>query len=345
MDRITEKIEQGAFTLLVAHNDTGKRLDLFVTEKLSDTQRARISELIADGTIRLNGSQKKPSSKVKSGDTVSGNIPPREVHHFKPEEIPLEIIHEDEHIVVINKQPGLVVHPAPGNWDGTLVNGLLHRYPEIGTGDDDCRPGIVHRLDRDTSGVMVVARNQQTLLSLAQSFHDRHVQKEYLALVHGRIASDSGVIKAPIGRHPIDRKKMGVNSSRGKHAETHYRVEKRFGMSTLIRCDIKTGRTHQIRVHCLSIGHPIVGDSVYQSDRKPRVHKSLESEVGILSQADRQMLHAERLELLHPVTGEPMVFTAAVPEDMGDLIRKLEKNMALFEAGADVFRFSSKTIK
>ena len=345
MDKTAEKIEQGAFTFVVDHDDTGKRLDLFVTEKLSGVQRSRISDLIGDGTIRVNGSVKKPSSRVKSGETVSGSVRPKESHPFSPEDIPLEIIYEDEYLVVINKQPGLVVHPAPGNWDGTLVNGLLHHFPEIGCTEEDYRPGIVHRLDRDTSGVMVVAKDHKTLLSLAQSFHDRHVKKEYLALVHGRLSADSGVIDAPIGRHSVDRKKMSVQSPRGKHALTHYRVEKRFGLSTLVRCDIKTGRTHQIRVHCLSMGHPVVGDAVYQLPRKTRVTQILETERKILGETERQMLHAFSLEISHPATGEPLIFKAPVPEDMATLIEKLEKNMDSIGSLDDVFRFSSKTIK
>jgi 23S rRNA pseudouridine1911/1915/1917 synthase len=218
---ILDKNTQGAFTLIVDDENTGKRLDLFVTEKIESAQRTRVSDLISEGSILVNGILKKPSYKVKSTDSVDGVIPPAETHHFSPENIALDIIFEDDDIIVINKQPGLVVHPAPGNWSGTLVNGLLYHYPDIKSGGNDCRPGIVHRLDRDTSGVMVIAKNQKSLLKLSDSFQLRHVKKEYLALVHGQLKSDSGIIDSPIGRHPVDRKKMSVVSSRGKIGRAH----------------------------------------------------------------------------------------------------------------------------
>ncbi len=323
---IPDKNIQGAFTLIVDDENTGKRLDLFVTEKIESAQRTRVSDLISEGAILVNGTLKKPSYKVKSTDSVTGVIPPAETHHFSPENIALDIVFEDDDIIVINKQPGLVVHPAPGNWSGTLVNGLLYHYPDIKGGDNDCRPGIVHRLDRDTSGVMVIAKNQKSLLKLSESFQSRHVKKEYLALVHGKLKSDSGIIDSPIGRHPVDRKKMSVVSSRGKQAETHYRVDRRFQASTLIRCDIKTGRTHQIRVHCLSIQHPIVGDSVYSSSQNSRNKRACPEEMKILGEAKRQMLHAFSLEILHPATQAAMIFSAPIPRDMAELIEKLENN-------------------
>lgn len=325
MDTYLENNVQGAFTREVSENDAGKRLDVFVTEKIESVQRSRISDLISKGSILVNDSPKKSSYKIKPNDTVSGVIPQLETRHFNPENITLNIVFEDEDLVVINKQPGLVVHPAPGHWSGTLVNGLLFHYPEIVNGDNDCRPGIVHRLDMDTSGVMIVAKNQKSLLKLSESFQTRHVKKEYIALVHGQVKIATGTIDSPIGRHPVDRKKMSVDSPRGKRAETHYKVEKRYNISTLIRCDIKTGRTHQIRVHCQSIHHPIVGDPVYNSLKKNMGKWPHHNEVRVLMEAKRQMLHSFRLEIMHPKTRELMSFIAPVPSDMAEIIEKLEK--------------------
>jgi 23S rRNA pseudouridine1911/1915/1917 synthase len=323
LDTVTDKNTQGVFALQVDEFDTGKRLDVFITEKIDSVQRSRISELISKGCILVNDAPKKSSYRIKPHDAVSGVIPQLETHHFNPEYIPLDIIFEDEDILVINKQPGLVVHPAPGHWSGTLVNGLLFHYPEIIKGENDYRPGIVHRLDMDTSGVMIVAKNQKSLLALSESFQSRHVKKEYIALVHGRMRLDAGAIDSPIGRHPVDRKKMSVDSPRGKRAETHFKVEKRYNHSTLIRCDIKTGRTHQIRVHCQSIHHPIVGDPVYNSLKVNNGKSPHITEISLLKDAKRQMLHSFRLSVQHPSTMEVQVFEAPIPADMANIIEKL----------------------
>lgn len=325
MNTFTENKSQGAFTLEVSEIDAGKRLDVFITEKIDSVQRSRISELISKGCILVNDASKKSSYRIKPDDAVSGVIPQLETHHFNPENISIDVIFEDEDILVINKQPGLVVHPAPGHWSGTLVNGLLFHYPEIIKGENDCRPGIVHRLDMDTSGVMIVAKNQKSLLKLSESFQTRHVKKEYIALVHGRMKLDAGVIDSPIGRHPVDRKRMSVGSPRGKRAETHYKVDKRYNISTLIRCDIKTGRTHQIRVHCQSIHHPIVGDPVYNSSKRNMGKVPHHDEASVLKEAKRQMLHSFNLEIMHPSTMNLMSFIAPIPGDMSEIIGKLEK--------------------
>lgn len=325
MDTIPDKNTQGAFAIKVDEFDAGKRLDVFITEKIDSVQRSRISDLISKGCIHVNGASKKSSYRIKPDDAVSGLIPQLETRHFNPENIPLDVIFEDEDILVINKQPGLVVHPAPGHWSGTLVNGLLFHYPEIINGENDCRPGIVHRLDMDTSGVMIVAKNQKSLLTLSESFQSRHVKKEYIALVHGRMKFDIGVIDSPIGRHPVDRKKMCVDSPRGKRAETHFVVEKRYNHSSLIRCDIKTGRTHQIRVHCQSIHHPIVGDPVYNSLKMNKGKPPHKTEIGLLKEAKRQMLHSYSLEIKHPSTIATMVFEAPLPDDMASIIENLGK--------------------
>ena len=320
---ITELDVQGAFTIVTDEDDNGKRLDLYVTSRIESGQRTRVSDLISEGLILVNGKPKKPAYKVKPGDTVSGVIPPQEPVCFEPENIQLDILFEDNDIIVLNKQPDLVVHPAPGHWTGTLVNGLLFHFPGIGCDEHDSRPGIVHRLDRDTSGVMIVAKNQKTLKCLAESFHSRTVRKEYIAVVHGCVMVNHGVISLPVGRHPVDRKKMSTVSSKGRHAETHFSVEKRFNAATLLRCVIKTGRTHQIRVHCQSMNHPVVGDAVYTAGKRGVKKHVTHEEVKLLNSVKRQMLHSNLLEIKHPATLEIMTFIAPIPDDMAVLIEKL----------------------
>ena len=307
--------DQGAFFITAKDDDYGKRLDLFISENIDSCHRTQASGLIKNQHVFVNSTIKKTAYKIKPGDCISGHIPPVEPITFKPEKIPLNILFEDKDIIIINKQPGIVVHPAPGNWSGTLVNGLLFHCPDIQSGNEENRPGIVHRLDKNTSGVMVVAKNRKSLFKLSESFQSREVKKEYLAIVHGVLKIEKGIIDLPVGRHPIERKKMSTISPKGKYAETHFKVEKRFLDSTLLRCVIKTGRTHQIRVHCQSMGHPIVGDDVY-TNRRGNHNK--------ISSISRQMLHSSFLEFNHPVTLEPLTFVAPMPEDMLELIRKLE---------------------
>jgi 23S rRNA pseudouridine1911/1915/1917 synthase len=305
-------------------DDYGKRLDLFVADSLGKGQRSRMAELIRQHAIVVNGRERKPSYKVRPGDVVRGVIPPLEPLCFEPEAISLDILYDDPDVVVINKPPGLVVHPAPGNWSGTLVNGLLYHYPDLDAGEDDVRPGIVHRLDRDTSGVMVVAKNQEALSALSTMFHDRKVGKRYVAIVHGVLPTDSGIIDLPVGRHPVDRKKMCTHSTRGRRAETHYTVERRYIDATRLLCDIKTGRTHQIRVHCQAIQHPIVGDPVYGLNTSRNRSGVLSPSKRLLFSATRQMLHAAYLTFDHPRHGHSMTFTAPLPPDMQNLLDRLK---------------------
>lgn len=308
---------KGAFTIVVQNDDFGKRLDSFLAEALDDVNRSRIADCIKLNAVTVNNLIKKPSYKVKPGDCIEGSIPALEPVPFEPENIRLDIIHEDSDIAVINKQAGLVVHPAPGNWTGTLVQGLLYHFPEIGATGDEMRPGIVHRLDRDTSGVMVVAKHTKALITLAAMFKSRDVTKQYTAIVHGNVKEDSGVINHPIGRHPVDRKKMSIVSPKGKYAETHYRVLKRWENASVLQCDIKTGRTHQIRVHCLSMDHPLIGDPVYVMKRYSKLS-------AYVSRIKRQMLHSSFLKFNHPVTQQTMVFSAPLPNDMQELINFFE---------------------
>ncbi len=311
-----------AFTILVDEPDSGKRLDLFVASRVSACSRSFAASLIRNGTIQVQGESKKPGYKVRAGEEVCGYIPPPEPVSYLPEPIEIDILHEDEHLIVVNKQPGIVVHPAPGHYTGTLVNGLLHHCPELEGIGGELRPGIVHRLDKDTSGALVAAKNDAAHRNLALQFKSRRIKKEYLALVHGALKPESGVISLPMGRHPVDRKKMSIRSRKSRSAKTSWRVKQHFAGVTLIELDLKTGRTHQIRVHCAALNHPIVGDAVY-GGRKAGKKISI-GEDQFLS-VSRQMLHAWRLGFMHPATEKFVIFEAPMAQDMRDLISALDQ--------------------
>jgi 23S rRNA pseudouridine1911/1915/1917 synthase len=301
---------------------SGIRLDVFIAERLPDCSRSFAGQLITNGRITVNGRGCKPSYRLKAGDTVSGNLPAPHPCGFQPEPIPLAILYEDSDILVINKPPGLVVHPAAGHYSGTLVNGLLHHCPDLCAIGGEIRPGIVHRLDKDTSGTLVVAKNAVALEHLAGQFKRRSVSKDYLALVYGETGVSCGSIRLPIGRHPVDRKRMSTVSRKGREAETGWRVVRRFAGMTLLELSLKTGRTHQIRVHCAAMRQPVVGDPVYGPRRAP---SNLPTEASkLVSALRRQMLHAWRLGVVHPRTGERMRFESPLPEDMQGLIEELE---------------------
>jgi 23S rRNA pseudouridine1911/1915/1917 synthase len=307
-------------TLTVTEKHVGKRLDIFITHYEPRISRNRIQTMINDGLALVNGRAEKPGYKVKLGETITLDLPEKKEFDVLPEPIPLYVIYEDPHIIVLNKPPGLVVHPAPGNYTGTLVNALLYHYgslPSLGPGtrgSERERAGIIHRLDKDTSGVLVVARTQDALRSLSAQFKNRTVKKRYLALVVGVIKRGSGTIEVGIGRHVKERKKISVYTHRAREAVTLYTVKERFRRATLIAVEIKTGRTHQIRVHMAHIGHPILGDSVYGGARAAKFNDS---------RVARQMLHAESLSILHPETGHPMTFSTPPPSDMMEIIEKL----------------------
>jgi 23S rRNA pseudouridine1911/1915/1917 synthase len=310
-------------THTVTDSHAGKRLDLFIQHHEAYSSRNRIQALIKDGGALVNGKAEKPGYRVKAGDTVALELPARVVREVLPENIPLNVLFEDDHMVVLNKPPGLVVHPAPGNYTGTLVNALLYHYgslPSLGKGKEDKeggerdRAGIVHRLDKDTSGVMVVARTQEALRSLSAQFKNRIVQKRYVALVLGVIKKGSGTIEAGLGRHVKERKKISVHTHKAREALTLYKVKERFKNATLVEVEIKTGRTHQIRVHMAHIGYPVLGDRVYGGAKAAKINADA---------VPRQMLHAETLSLLHPGTGHPMIFSAPPPQDMAAIIELL----------------------
>lgn len=314
--------ESQSIHFLVGKEEEGERLDVVISNHLPDCSRTHAGALIRDRNISVRGCFKKPGYRVRIGDEIRGEMPRTEKVPIRPEPIHLQIIHEDQDIIVLNKQPGLVVHPAPGHDSGTLVNGLLDHCPDIGPLNGEHRPGIVHRLDKDTSGTMVVAKNQAAHHHLSAQFKNRTVVKIYLALVLGAVKADSGRIGLPIGRHPVHRKKMSVVSHKAREAETLWWVEKKNQWVTLLKLRLNTGRTHQIRVHCKAIHHPIVGDPVYGGTRPPRETPRTVSDV--IRHAHRQMLHASSLTLTHPGTGEKMTFTSPLPQDMEDMLRKLE---------------------
>lgn len=299
------------------HEDAdGLRLDQFAALVCPDHSRSYLSSLIRGGSIRVNDAAVKPGRKVRDGDRVTIEIPAPQTISSRPEPIPLTILYEDPHLLVIAKPAGLVVHPGPGHFTGTLVNGLLHHCTDLSPIGGELRPGIVHRLDRDTSGTMVVAKSAAAHDRLSAQFKSRSVSKTYLALVWGHLGRPSGRIDAPIGRHPVARKKMSTHAKRGKPAETLWRVRKRYDAGMLLEVDLKTGRTHQIRVHMAAMGHPIIGDPVYGRSRAAGGRSAAMRPAARVNRIDRQMLHAWRLAFVHPITGEGMCFQSPLPEDM-----------------------------
>ncbi len=299
-----------ADTWTITDEQVGERIDRFLQTSCSDMSRAKIQKMIQDGFVTVNQAVVKSNYKVRLGDCIVFDIPaPTEVN-IEAENIPLNILYEDADMIVINKARGMVVHPAPGNYEGTLVNALLYHCEDLSGINGELRPGIVHRLDKDTSGVMVAAKNDIAHQSLATQIGEKTATRTYLAIVHGNVRDDAGIINAPIGRHPTDRKQMAVVEKNSKHAVTHFRVLERFGNYTYIECKLETGRTHQIRVHMAYIGYPLVGDPKYCRRKSPFV---------IAGQA----LHSAELHLKHPISGKDMTFIAPLPSDMEKILNKL----------------------
>ncbi len=286
-----------------------ERLDKVLLARYPDFSRSRIEGLVKVGFVMVNGTPaEKAGQKVVASDVIDVTIPPPVPAVPEPEDIPLDVVYEDEDLVVVNKPAGLVVHPAPGHGSGTLVNALLHHCPNLSGIGGVARPGIVHRLDQDTSGLIVVAKSQAAMDGLVKAFAShRNVEKTYLAVCHGRPRLDAGRIENLIGRHPVDRKRMAIVERNGKVAITNWRVRETDARTSLLECRIETGRTHQIRVHLASLGCPIIGDRVYG---KGALDRRLDPVPA------RQMLHAWRLALWHPVRNEKMTFDAPVPPDM-----------------------------
>ena len=287
-----------------------ERLDKFLSAMLPDQSRSYLQKIIKDGNVLVNGEPKKSSYRLEDGDEVTADLPELKSPDIEPENIPLDILYEDDSILMINKPKGMVVHPSAGHYTGTLVNAVLwHCQGQLSGINGVSRPGIVHRIDKDTTGVLVVCKNDAAHNTVAAQLKEHSITRKYRAIVHGVIKEDEGTVDAPIGRHPTERKKMASGVKNGKRAVTHYRVLERFQGYTYVECQLETGRTHQIRVHMASIHHPLLGDTVY-GPAKDSHH------------LEGQTLHAMVLGLIHPVTGEYLEVEAPLPEYFENLLKK-----------------------
>ncbi len=305
----------------------GKRIDAYLSSRYQDYSRSVIQKVIDAGAVLINGQPTKASYKVREGDVIRAWLPELADDAPTPEDIPLTIAYEDEAFVVVNKPPGLVTHPAKGNWSGTLVNALQFHFDKLSTVGGSHRPGIVHRLDRDTSGLLIVAKDDRAHAALAKQFEERSIRKEYLAIVSGVPSRDGDFIERLIGPHPTHREKMAIRlpEDGGKEAVTFYETVERFAGHALVRCHPKTGRTHQIRVHLTHIGHPILADKLYAGRDRFTLGDLLgpgapDADRVLLG---RQGLHAHSLRLTHPLTGAPMHLTAPLPDDMASTLDEL----------------------
>jgi len=317
--------ERKSDEFIVASDEAGLRLDIYLSLKDLGLSRSQIKKSADDGLVRVNGVHAKVSHRLRSGDIVEIDKREPVACHALPQDIPLTIIYEDQHILVVDKPAGMVVHPAVGNVQDTMVNAILHHCPNLSGIGGVLRPGIVHRLDKGTSGLLVVAKSDAAHQGLAGQFKRHEVSKTYKALVYGNPKEDEGVIDAPLGRHPTDRKKMSTRSRRSKEAITRWRVHERFGVAAMLDVDIVTGRTHQIRVHLSALGLPVLGDSVYGNPKRANnVHNNFVR--SKLKAMKRQALHAARIGFVHPVTSEDLVFTSPLPDDMAQLADFLRRH-------------------
>jgi 23S rRNA pseudouridine1911/1915/1917 synthase len=309
--------------LTVGADGTGVRLDLWLASRFPAFSRSRLRALISAGHVSLGGRRAKAATRLTAGQTVRIRWPDVRAAVPEPEEIPLHVVHDDDGFLVVDKAAGLTVHPGAGRASGTLVNALLHHVRDLSGIGGVLRPGIVHRLDRGTSGLLVVAKNDGAHRSLAQQFEARTVEKEYLALVLGVPARRQGAIEAPIGRHPVQRKRMTVRATGGRSARSDYSVVEAFDGAALLRVRIHTGRTHQVRVHLASIGHPVAGDAVYGGTRVPPSRRAASR--AALGRLTRPALHAARLAFDHPVSGGRLVFESPLPADLAEVVKRLRE--------------------
>lgn len=300
--------------LFEIQEDQQMRLDKYLSEQFPEQTRSYLQKLIKDGEVLVNGKAVKTGYQLSKGDEVSVNIPEPKKLDVAPQKMDLDIVYEDEDVILINKPKGMVVHPSAGHYSGTLVNGLMyHCRDELSGINGVLRPGIVHRIDMDTTGVIIACKNDRAHNAVAKQLKEHSITRRYRAIVCGNIKEEEGTVNAPIGRHPTDRKKMAIVQRNGKEAITHYRVLERFGNYTYIECQLETGRTHQIRVHMTSIGHPLLGDEVYGKTKSP-------------FKLEGQTLHAMVLGFVHPTTGAYMEFEAPLPEYFSHLLDVLRRN-------------------
>ncbi|MDY3249244.1 MAG: RluA family pseudouridine synthase [Candidatus Choladocola sp.] len=313
-DEITAEEERSAVEEFTVETDGVDRIDRILADHFHDITRSYLQKLIKDGNVTVNGKKVKPSTKPICGDTVRILLPAARDLEIEPENIPLDILYEDQDVIVVNKPKGMVVHPAAGHYSGTLVNALLYHCRDSLSGINGVlRPGIVHRIDRDTTGSLIVCKNDSAHQSVAEQLKAHSVTRKYRAIVHGRLTED-GTVDASIGRHPLHRKEMAVNVPNGKPAVTHYHILEVFDRFTYVECQLETGRTHQIRVHMKSIGHPLLGDEVYGPSRCP------------VAGLQGQTLHAMTIGFIHPRTGEYMEFAAPLPDYFEKLLEKLRRS-------------------
>jgi 23S rRNA pseudouridine1911/1915/1917 synthase len=310
--------ERKSDEFIVVSHEAELRLDIYLSLKDLGLSRSQIKKSVDDKLVRVNGIHSKVSYRLRSGDIVEIDKREPVACHTLPQDIPLTIVYEDQHILVVDKPAGMVVHPAVGHVQDTMVNAILHHCRNLSGIGGILRPGIVHRLDKGTSGLLVVAKSDEAHQGLAGQFKRHEVRKTYKALAYGNPKEDEGVIDVPVGRHPFDRKKMSTRSRQSKEAITRWRVHERFGMAAMLDVDIVTGRTHQIRVHLSSLGYPVVGDSAYGNPKRAdTVHNTfIRSKLKAMK---RQALHAARIGFVHPVTSQDMVFTSPLPNDMAQL--------------------------
>lgn len=299
------------YSFIIDSENAGVRIDKFLSDEIEELTRSSLVNLIADGNVKVNNKEVSKNYKLKSGDNIAVSVPEPVEYEAEAENIPLDIVYEDNDLLVVNKPKGMVVHPAAGNYTGTLVNALLYHCKDNLSGINGVlRPGIVHRIDKDTSGLLLVAKNDKAHNSLAEQIKEHSLTREYEAIVFGNIKDDTGVIDAPIGRHHSDRKKMAVTDKNSKNAVTHYKVLERLKGYTYIKFKLETGRTHQIRVHCAYIGHPVSGDKVYGVKNEK-------------TNMESQCLHARKIGFIHPSTGEYMEFVSDLPNYFSDYLIKL----------------------
>lgn len=298
----------------VSSDSAGDRIDKYISENSSSMSRSAVASVIEKGGVQVNGKEVSKNYKLRENDKITVVVPEPEELDAKPENIPLDIVYEDDDLLVVNKPKGMVVHPAAGNYTGTLVNALLYHCKDSLSGINGVlRPGIVHRIDKDTSGLLIVAKNDRAHAGLAEQIKAHSFERAYECVAHGNIKEDEFTVNQPIGRNPKDRKKMAVTYKNSKNAVTHFKVLKRYGSFTHLRCTLETGRTHQIRVHLSYVGHPIAGDEVYGS-KKP------------VKGLSGQCLHAKHIGFVHPITGEWLEFESPLPEYFTQFLNKLEKN-------------------